>query len=163
VSEVRRFFSSLGRQISVEDNEQRLVEACVNRDRTIRDLEFSLEEALQRIDTLESLTGALPRRVRGLRSGVGMLHEVARMAIASGSWRFRLRSLARCLMHPRRARDAYLIARSGLFDASFYLRHSPDVARSGIHPVLHYTLWGAFERGPLSPRLGPDAAGLLAD
>lgn len=41
-----------------------------------------------------------------------------------------------------------LIANSDLFDAEWYLEAYPDIARSGQfaeNPVVHYTLFGAFE------------------
>jgi hypothetical protein len=39
-----------------------------------------------------------------------------------------------------------LIAKSELFDASWYLSQYPDVKESGVDPALHYTLYGATER-----------------
>ena len=37
------------------------------------------------------------------------------------------------------------VRRSGLFDASWYLEHYPDVAQAGIDPIKHYVLFGARE------------------
>ncbi|MBG0792006.1 glycosyltransferase [Methylocystis sp. H62] len=34
---------------------------------------------------------------------------------------------------------------NSFFDSSFYLRENPDVSRSGLHPLLHYYLFGGFE------------------
>ena len=47
-----------------------------------------------------------------------------------------------------------LIRASAFFDAQWYLRRNPDVARSGVDPALHYLKHGGFEnRDP-----GPDFA-----
>ena len=43
------------------------------------------------------------------------------------------------------ARQAYDIRRSGLFDTGWYLERYPDVAESGIDPVVHYVRFGAKE------------------
>jgi hypothetical protein len=43
----------------------------------------------------------------------------------------------------REAVDA--IALSDLFDANFYFDRNPDVAASGVDPIVHYVLWGAAE------------------
>lgn len=37
------------------------------------------------------------------------------------------------------------IARSGLFDADYYLIQNPDVELSGIDPILHYVRYGESE------------------
>jgi hypothetical protein len=41
--------------------------------------------------------------------------------------------------------DVMVIAASGLFDETWYIRENPDVARSGINPLLHYVRHGAGE------------------
>jgi hypothetical protein len=41
--------------------------------------------------------------------------------------------------------DVMVIAASGLFDEDWYIRQNPDVARSGINPLLHYVRHGASE------------------
>ncbi|MDS0860105.1 hypothetical protein NUV25_20575 [Burkholderia pseudomultivorans] len=38
-----------------------------------------------------------------------------------------------------------IIAKSGLFDAEWYLQEYPDVAESGQDPILHYLIFGAKE------------------
>ncbi len=48
--------------------------------------------------------------------------------------------------------DLDLIRSSGLFDASWYRSNNPDVANSKIDPVLHYLLFGGFERRDPSSR-----------
>ena len=47
-----------------------------------------------------------------------------------------------------------------LFDRSFYLNRYPDVARSGVHPVAHFLLYGAAEGRQPHPLF--DTAGYLA-
>jgi hypothetical protein len=42
--------------------------------------------------------------------------------------------------------DVMVIAGSGLFDEAWYIRENPDVARSGINPLLHYVRHGASEK-----------------
>jgi glycosyltransferase involved in cell wall biosynthesis len=46
------------------------------------------------------------------------------------------------------------------FDAAYYLRTYPDVARSGIHPLAHYLLFGMRERRRPRPLLPPRPAPL---
>ena len=52
----------------------------------------------------------------------------------------------------RTERDVSLIRSSGLFDRDFYLAHNPDVAQSGIDPVIHYLQYGGVERRDPGPR-----------
>jgi GT2 family glycosyltransferase/glycosyltransferase involved in cell wall biosynthesis len=52
----------------------------------------------------------------------------------------------------KRLRDVWLIRRSALFDADWYLVRNPDVAKAGLDPVLHYVRHGAAkgrDPGPL--------------
>src|SRR5262245_13773799 len=44
-----------------------------------------------------------------------------------------------------------LLMRSGLFDEQWYLAHNPDVGRSGMRPVTHYLMYGAYEGRDPSP------------
>jgi hypothetical protein len=67
------------------------------------------------------------------------------MTVGSGGWRGSARALKKFAARPRRIGEASLLARSGLFDGSYYLSHNPDVANWHIHPLIHYVLWGAFE------------------
>jgi hypothetical protein len=41
--------------------------------------------------------------------------------------------------------DILVIAGSGLFDEAWYIAQNPDVARSGINPLIHYVQHGAAE------------------
>jgi len=61
----------------------------------------------------------------------------------------------RLVRHPHLAhRDAELriVRRCGLFDAAWYLRQNPDVARTGMDPAVHYVRHGARENRRASPR-----------
>ena len=49
-------------------------------------------------------------------------------------------------------RDAKLVARSGLFDADWYLANYPDVAASNMKPLMHFVMHGAAEGRDPSPR-----------
>ncbi len=54
----------------------------------------------------------------------------------------------------RRLRErsaARIIARSGLFDAEWYLANNPDIAASCADPALHYVIFGAKEGRDPSP------------
>lgn len=62
---------------------------------------------------------------------------------------------------PRQSRaDLAAIRRSGLFDATYYLAHNPDVAAAGIDPVVHYLAHGWREGR--DPSVGFSTIGYLA-
>lgn len=65
--------------------------------------------------------------------------------------------ISRVLRIGRRWRDGWIIRRSGLWDAKWYVVHNPDVASSGEDPLRHYVRHGAAERR--SPGSGFDAYG----
>jgi hypothetical protein len=48
------------------------------------------------------------------------------------------------------------IVRSGLFDPTYYLARSPDIAQVGIDPLVHYVDWGAREGRHPNALLDPD-------
>jgi hypothetical protein len=50
----------------------------------------------------------------------------------------------------------YRLAARKLFDPAFYLKKYPDVAESGMNPMLHYSLHGAAERRKPHPLFDPD-------
>lgn len=55
------------------------------------------------------------------------------------------RLLARRRLKKMVAKDMQLIAGSGFFDAEWYLANNPDIAKSGVDPLRHYVLDGAYE------------------
>jgi glycosyltransferase involved in cell wall biosynthesis len=53
--------------------------------------------------------------------------------------------------------DARALRKSGLFDEEFYRRRYPDVAATGVDPVVHYLLYGAGEGRDPSERFSTAA------
>lgn len=49
-----------------------------------------------------------------------------------------------CMAFPS-LRQAIYIRQSGLFDVGWYIERNPDVARTGVDPILHYVRYGAHE------------------
>lgn len=80
------------------------------------------------------LTAPLRRLSERLRDRRPALRGLARLAVMAATFRLRDYRAAR-----RR------IARSGLFDAAWYRRRYPEVARSGIDPLDHFLLIGNRE------------------
>jgi len=78
----------------------------------------------------------------------------------------RPRAILTLLRHPTRWRDAQIVRASGLFDAAYYTARYPDVAESGLVPLMHFVLHGAFEGRSPNPlfdtayylRRNPDVA-----
>jgi hypothetical protein len=77
------------------------------------------------------------------------LHWLDRLAGRVGR---RIMNAAASVLSPRarRQRKAWQAAeqqvrQSGLFDAAFYLRNSPDVAQCGLDPLQHFVRYGAAE------------------
>jgi hypothetical protein len=227
-AEVRRFFSRLGRKLSLQDEvrrreeqigtlETQVLEERANRLQALADLELGrenrraclgyavnqlesqLKEAKTRHeeDVLELRTllqeessrrdqiileldsearslavaanagrpgtappspgSALPRRSRIRRLGTALRAtlSIVPRAVASGPLRARARQLLWVLRRPRRAVDAYIVLRSGLFDARAYVARYPDISASGIDPLLHYVYCGALERRHPHPLFEP--------
>jgi GT2 family glycosyltransferase/glycosyltransferase involved in cell wall biosynthesis len=121
----------------------------------------------------DSTQHAIPRSGRrsidDLRQGFGaflagtavtMLRRLLRWARA-GRMLLAARELARLafwLVGPaaaNRALSARVIARSGLFDASYYLATYSDVRASPYDPLMHYIRWGAPEGRTPSPLFDP--------
>jgi hypothetical protein len=78
------------------------------------------------------------------------IRAVARAAVRVRSWAVMIALRARKMFHTRRA-DIRLIRQSGLFDAEYYLRQYPEVARSGMDPIVHYLEIGAKQGKDPSP------------
>jgi len=47
--------------------------------------------------------------------------------------------------YPKQLADVYLLHKSALFDADWYLANNPDVARAKLSPLIHYYRHGGFE------------------
>ncbi|MDL2272115.1 hypothetical protein LJC23_03685 [Desulfovibrio sp. OttesenSCG-928-I05] len=54
--------------------------------------------------------------------------------------------IIRTAFYKRTNKDYAIIAKSGMFDEEFYLRKAPDVAKSGMDPLLHFCKFGWKER-----------------
>jgi glycosyltransferase involved in cell wall biosynthesis len=67
--------------------------------------------------------------------------DAVRTVLGRGRARLRNFRLARRVPKASKA----LVDRSGLFDADFYLARNPDVAASGVDPLVHYLSVGATE------------------
>lgn len=78
------------------------------------------------------------------------VRAVARALVRARAWIIMTLLRARRLFHTKRA-DIRLIRHSGLFDADYYLRQYPEVARSGMDPVVHYLEIGAMQGKNPSP------------
>jgi hypothetical protein len=74
----------------------------------------------------------------------------ARGAVRAKGWAQTATQALKKTFHPRRA-DVALIEKSGLFDREYYLKQYPEVARSGIDPVVHFLNVGAKEGKNPSP------------
>ena len=123
--------------------------------------------------TIDSLQGQLQdQQTASARLSGKHADQEAQLAalLSSTSWRvtgpfrwmgMRLRGLVRrgffirireamlLLRHPLRLRrhlmEIRLLRTSDLFDGVYYRSQYPDVARSGVDPLMHYVLFGAFE------------------
>ena len=111
----------------------------------------------ERAILLQSLTWRAATGLRALAGGLpGKLRRPIRRA-AGHAWRLARLPLLRQRPFSRLVRQ---IARSGLFDADWYLRTYPDVAARGVDPLAHYLAHGTLDRR--NPSGAFDAARYLA-
>ena len=134
-------------------------------------------ESREQLETELANTRAQAERIRELTGTVGERSRELSLLRASTSWRVTrpLRSAKRLLGRvcysgigyqltvvgrafltrsrlPLQEWRAYkTISRSGLFDRQWYLKNNPDVAASGIDPILHYVNFGVREGRDPSP------------
>lgn len=116
--------------------ERKNVQIAASRE-TIHDLQVDVDERNQRIDSfLASMSWRITSPLRGVKRWLlapfRLLAHVLRERIAS-----------------RRLRKA--IAKSGLFDARFYLAQYRDVRLSGLPPLEHFLRYGALDGRDPSP------------
>ena len=127
----------------------------VERDRLIEDRERILRRAEADRKNLQAKldrsNAALSRLHRSLSWRLTRPIRTAEEGVASGKkWiRKRARDL-RTALHPL-GNDVLLIERSGLFDREHYLKQYPEVAESGIDPIVHFLTVGAKEGKNPSP------------
>ena len=81
--------------------------------------------------------------------------DVLVLAATSAGWLRSARVVGRLIATPQRLKGAAIVSRSGLFDESFYRAQNPDVAKAGVHPLVHYAIWGAFEGRRPHPLFDP--------
>ncbi|QPL40857.1 hypothetical protein IT881_06550 [Erythrobacter sp. A30-3] len=62
------------------------------------------------------------------------------------------RILARRRLKKRLTAEMDLVAGSGLFDAAWYLANNPDLAKSGVDPLFHFVMDGAYELRDPGPK-----------
>jgi hypothetical protein len=110
-----------------EVDRRKLQEALDQRDRTIKRLRKSV-----------SWRVTLPMRL------------VARGAAEARRWAGVTTEALKKSFHARKG-DVALIEKSGLFDQAYYLKQYPEVARSGMDPVVHFLTVGAKEGKNPSP------------
>ena len=106
-------------------------------DRTAAALSERQTQVEQHIDRTDA---ALARLARLLTAPLGVIPLRRRV----GGW---LRAALTGRLRRRLTQDHAIavIARSGCFDAAFYLNRYPDVALSGVDPIVHYVRYGAGE------------------
>lgn len=73
-----------------------------------------------------------------------MSHQLMRTARSSISKHWKSQLIWLLGLNPL-SRDCRSIMLSGLFDRRWYRKSNPDVAASGMHPLVHYLLFGAYE------------------
>jgi Glycosyl transferase family 2 len=132
------------------------IEQLVRRERELNDTVRSLDVELARLKKWASSVAA----------DAQALNETLQVVLGSWSWQFtalfrRIRSafssrslerqsatitLSRRTFLSQAEREAVnAIALSSLFDPDFYLNRNPDVAATGVDPIVHYVRWGAAE------------------
>ena len=62
------------------------------------------------------------------------------------------RILARRRLKKRLAAEIDLVAGSGFFDEAWYLAKNPDLAKSGVDPLRHFVMDGAYELRDPGPK-----------
>jgi GT2 family glycosyltransferase len=149
ISELRRQAEEAAARAALEIQEaQRRASTFAQR---ADELQAAAQTAMARAAAIESST--IWRATRPLRSAINrlpILRRVARKSYGLGQQvlqRVRHRQVQRA----RRA-DIETVKASPLFDAAWYLRHYPDVRKSGMDPAVHYVMFGARENRAPGPR-----------
>jgi hypothetical protein len=123
-------------------------------------LQSSYERSKAENSALQARLETTAARLGATAAELGRSSDRLQAILASRGWRL-LSVYYRCRkalsrFRPRFVSDEHLIARSGLFDASWYLVQYPDVQRAGIDPLKHYLQDGAAAGIPIpiSTRIG---------
>lgn len=123
-----------------------LERALESRDETVLELTDRIKERDVQIKDLQIQINNLSKQNK-------VLHRLKELADG------RSRLTGKLSVDPESRRAIRLIQASGLFDADFYLRQYPDVARNAearSNPVLHYVLVGALEGRNPSAKFNTD-------
>ena len=111
-----------------------------------------LEEQSKRIDSLIKDRRKLRHAVDASERLVAYASERYRSSVRRRWLRSLRRRLWLTFRKPPVSRSAYrLVSDSVFFEKHFYLNDNPDVAASGIDPVIHYLKWGSREGRSPSP------------
>jgi SAM-dependent methyltransferase len=117
----------------------------------------------EKVNARDARLLALEARLNATTMKLERSLDKLRKILGSRGWKalsvyYRCRkALSRLL--PKFLRDQYmeyLIGRSGLFDASWYLSQYPDVHSAGIAPLKHYLRYGAAEGRDPNPYFDTD-------
>ena len=118
-----------------------------DRERAEKQLEQAKKEHQQAEETVQKTEQALEHETHQRRQ---LLKAHAGTISHANNPTWLAKQLLRRLKHLpseiKRARaERYQIAASGLFDASWYLQHNPDVQATGQDPLKHYQRFGGYE------------------
>lgn len=111
----------------------------ISRESSASDLPDAIRQMQSTIETLYLSGKAAEQELKQLRGAHPVLCVRPRRPSAV------FRGLLRLLPPLRRNYQAGIIRRCGLFDADWYLKKYPDLARPGIDPAKHYLLHGAAD------------------
>ena len=126
-----------------------LREGVTERDERIKGLDAE-------VAGLRGVLGEREDQIQHFRCQVDLLHNQVEAILDSTSWKltaplrwisvntkkFKRKIMPALYFFDRQYRT---IKKSGLFDAPYYLEKNPDVAESGINPVIHYLAFGSRE------------------
>ena len=144
--QVERQTAMIGDRDEVILAQERMIEG---RDAAIRAQGATIEDRDQLVREQTSSLAERSREVEELRAE---LSSKRRQAVAAG------KAVARKIRHLASRAQRRLVASGDIrliFDADYYLRANPDVARSGIDPLQHYLRHGRSEGRSPSPFFDP--------
>jgi GT2 family glycosyltransferase len=114
-------------------------------------IQYSLDGAIARLDTITARSSpsrfrtTTKRGVERLRKAGRWIERGVRKVRKELGRMVRLQSLRNYLARRWFRRTVRTIRASGLFDTTWYLREYPDVAATGMDPVLHFLKYGVDE------------------
>ncbi|MHC4104396.1 MAG: sulfotransferase family protein [Planctomycetota bacterium] len=123
-------------------------EAISARDARFAGLQAEVKERDRRIEQLDTAVGALQAELAASQENVRARTNETSQWISVNVRRFKCKIITALYLFRKQHR---MIKKSGLFDSAYYLKKNPDVANSGINPVIHYLAFGAKERRNPNP------------